>query len=230
MSTPNPVVGQWQPSSLTQSFLRAQSVVLEALSKIATVAVVQVVSCSNSGTVAASGTVVVQPLVNMVNGALQPLSHGQITNVPYWRCQFGPFAIIADPVAGDIGLCLFASRDSSVVKARALGKGLPPNTKPMNPSSPAQYDWSDGFYLGSVMTAAPTNYIRWDGTNLEIVTGGALNITASGGVNINGAQVSANGEVQDAAGIVLGTHEHTAGTLQAPSGGGQVTGDTGAPT
>jgi hypothetical protein len=49
-------------------------------------------------------------------------------------------------------------------------------------------------------------------------------------INLNGAIISSAGEVTDGAGIVLGTHTHPGtGTLVAPSGGGPVSGDTGAP-
>jgi len=54
----------------------------------------------------------VQPLVNQVDGQGNPTQHGIINGVPVFRLQGGANAIIADPVAGDIGLLATASRDN----------------------------------------------------------------------------------------------------------------------
>jgi len=58
-----------------------------------------------------------QVLVNLVTGANISVPHGVISARPYYRAQGGTSGIILDPVVGDIGVMVFASRDSSAVVA-----------------------------------------------------------------------------------------------------------------
>lgn len=85
------------------------------LSKIQTVTLVKVITVAATG-VSPVGTVDVQPLVQMIDGAGNIFDAGQIFSVPYFRLQGGANAVICDPQVGDIGLCAFASRDISSVK------------------------------------------------------------------------------------------------------------------
>ena len=66
-----------------------------------------------------------QPLVSQIDGNGYPASHGKLNNIPYWRFQFGPWAIVADPVAGDIGYMVCADRDSSLA-IKSPGMIVPP--------------------------------------------------------------------------------------------------------
>ncbi len=222
MTAPSGNTGQWSPQSFATDYQATVFMIEQIIARGATCAWVQVVSCSNSGSVSAPGTVTVQPLVNQVAGGGIPVPHGQIAQMPFVRLQGGGSAMIVDPVAGDIGLALFAARDSSLVRKAALGVGLALG-KMFNPGSKRQYSWSDGVYLGGILNGVPTQYVQF------LPNGGGVNIKSAGPVNINGAVISAAGEITDASGIVLGTHQHTPGTYVAPSGGGPITGDSGSP-
>lgn len=228
------IAGQWQPQTFATEYQTWEFLISQAIARMATCAWVQVVSCSNSGAASAVGTVTVQPLVNQMAGAGAPVAHGQITQMPYWRLQGGASAVILDPVAGDIGLALFASRDSSLVRRAALGIGLALG-RLFNPSTARQYDWGDGVYLGGMLNGAPTRWVRFSATGVEIVDPQQITLTAptialngstainlTGPVNANGAQISTAGEVTDAKGVVLGTHVHSGVTTGS--------GDSGPPT
>lgn len=152
-------------------------VIAQQLAKLQTITLVKVVAVSNSGDVSPVGTVDVQPLVNQLTAQRQPIPHGIIHGVPYFRIQGGQNAIIIDPQVGDIGMAAFASRDiSAVVK----------NQGQANPGSFRRFDWADALYLGGFLGAAPTQYVQF--------TGSTLNIVATGTVNVNAPSVKINGK------------------------------------
>jgi hypothetical protein len=199
-----------QPTSAATEFQQLQFFILQKLAQIQTCTLVQVkaVYPPTSGLV---GTVDVLPLVGQVDGAGNLIPHKTIYNRPYSRVQGGTNAIIIDPVANDVGVMVFASRDIS----SAIASGAP-----SPPSSGRKYDFSDGLYLYSLARgAAPAQYIQF------LPSG--INIKTIGNVNINGAIITPAGEVIDAAGKVLGTHEHGPGTYVA--GSTPVTNDSGPP-
>jgi hypothetical protein len=106
----------------------------QALSGIATATVVKVIGINSS---VAPRLVNVQPMVNQIDGNGNPTPQGSLFNLPFIRLQGGTGGIIADPVIGDIGLAVFASRDISLVKrSRALA----------NPGSRRKFDMADGIY------------------------------------------------------------------------------------
>lgn len=163
-------------------------------SDMQTAAIVRVVSCTSSGAVAIAGTVNVLPLVALVDGALKTYPHGVVNNLLYWRMQAGSFAIIADPVAGDIGLAVFANRDTTHVRAAKA---------PAPPGSSRRFSWSDGIYLGGILNAAPTNFIQVQGNNVTVTCTGTLNL--NGTLLINGTPFLA----YKATGVMSGTDEGT---------------------
>jgi hypothetical protein len=229
------IAGAWSPESFANEYMSLVFVISQMIAEGATCAWVQVVSCSNTGGAAAVGTVTVRPVVNQVTAAGTAVPPGEISNIPYLRLQGGSSAVIMDPSPNDFGLAIFAARDSSAALKAAIGTGLAAGAA-VNPGSRRQYSWSDGVYIGGMLNAVPTQYVQMlaGGGGVNIVTPGTVTIqgnqiTLSGPINANGATISAAGEVTDAKGIVLGTHEHSAGTYVAPSGGGPVTGDSGEP-
>ncbi len=233
MSGPG-VYGQWSPQNFATEYQALAFVIQQIVSRGATCAWVQVVSCSNSGAVSAVGTVTVQPLVNQVTGSGQPVPHGTLTQVPYLRLQGGTSAVIIDPLPGDIGLALFASRDSSLVRKAALGIGLALG-KLFNPGSRRQYDWADGAYLGGILNGTPTQYVQISPSGITLSSSQQITLTAptitidgshavniTGAVDANGATISTAGEVTDALGIVLGTHTHSGVTTGSGTSGPPV--------
>lgn len=140
---------------------------------------------------AATKTITVLPLVTQSDGYGKPIAQAVVYNVPYMPIQYGASAILMTPAAGDIGLCVFCHNDVSNVKA---------TKKESLPGSYRKHSHSDAFYMGGVLNAAPTQYIEFTESQINIVTG-QLNITG---------QVKANGKVID--------DTHTHGGVQTGSG------------
>lgn len=122
---------------------------------------VKVVNVDAPGGLALAGTVDVQPLVNQLDGQGQPVPHGVVNDLPYFRAQGGTNAIILDPQVGDIGLCVFADRDSSGVQSARDAA---------NPGSFRRNDMADGFYLGGMLNAVPDQYVMFTEDGISIVS------------------------------------------------------------
>lgn len=137
-----------------------------------------------------AGIVDIQPLVQQIAANNEVIDHGVIHNVPYSRIQGGVNAIIIDPVIGDIGIAIFCSRDiSSVKKSRKIA---PPNSKRL-------HSFSDALYIGGILNATPTRFIKFTDTGITITPQGML--TINGDVTITGTLT--NGTVN------LTTHKHS---------------------
>lgn len=96
-----------------------------------------------------------------------------IYNVPYLRYQAGASAVIMDPEVGDIGLALVAERDITAFK----------NTVQPGPAATArQYSSADALYIGGVLNADPTQWVKFKpgAAGIEIVTPGDLTMNAAG--------------------------------------------------
>lgn len=166
-----------QPSTLWGVYNQLLFVVRQQIAKMQTATIVKVINCSNDGGVSPVGTVDVQILVNQINGQGVPTPHVTMYGLPYLRMQGGANAVILDPQPGDIGIAVFASRDISVVvstKAQA------------NPGSYRQYDFSDGMYLGGLLNAAPSQFVQFSASGINLVSPTAIAITAPSIVAANG--------------------------------------------
>lgn len=155
----------------------------QALRKINTAEPVRVVSVQ-PGAVGPVGMVSVQPLVNLVTGAGDGMAQSTLYQLPYLRIQGGENAVIVDPKAGDIGLAVYAMRDTETVKANRDGKAA-------NPGSARMYSKGDGFYLGGFLNGQPKRYVMVDDTGITLddgqggkleLKGGKLTITAPAGI------------------------------------------------
>jgi hypothetical protein len=175
-----------------------------------------------SGGLGPIGTVDVLPLVSQVNGIGQGTPHKIIYGCPYLRYQGGTSAVILDPAVGDLGLLICCDRDISNVIA-TLTAALPGSLR--------RFNFADGIYVGCAASGiTPSQYVQFlaEAGGINVVSPGEIKLTGSS-INLNGATVSGAGEIQDALGVVLGTHDHTPGTYVAPSGGGPVVGNSGEP-
>ena len=182
--------------------VNAQALLIErmlAQTHTATLVRVAAVSSADDG----SGRVDVQPLVHQVDGAGQIVPHGTVHGLPYVRLQGGTSAIIVDPVAGDIGLAVFASRDISTVKA--TGQAAPPGSGRRN-------SMSDGIYLGGLLNGTPTQTVKMDADGITFTSPTAVTTSAPMLV-INADRVTHDGV------NVGSTHKHTGGRA-----GGDITG------
>lgn len=152
----------------------------------------QVNTCIICKVVARDGAYVdVLPLVTGVSGKGEAVQPTTLYKLPYMRYHAGVAAVILDPVPGDIGLAVFASKDCSNVKVGT--------TEPQQPASFRGNSQANGFYIGGFLNQAPSVFV-------ELTQGGAVNITAPGGVNINGS-VTVSGDVV-ASGKSLVNHTH----------------------
>lgn len=156
--------GQLNPHDYAHEFAQQEFIINQLLGRVFTLKLVKVISCTANGDVAKPGTVNVQPLVNQIDGIGNQQSHGVINKIPYLRWGSGQNAIIADPVAGDLGIMAVFDRDSSSALA-ARGQA--------NPGSNRRFSLSDGVYLGGLPGAAPKLYARFSSDAVEIGFGTA---------------------------------------------------------
>lgn len=166
-------------------------------------------------------TVDVQPMVAQVDGAGNAVDHGIIHGLPVWRLQGGNSAVIVVPAVGDIGLAVFASTDISNVK-RAK--------EPTTPGSFRRFDWADGIYLGGLLNAEPTQFLRMDDSGVTITAADGQPVTINAdSVVVNADTVSMSGDLSVTGSITSGagstfggkafdTHKHSGVT----TGSGQT--------
>jgi len=186
--------GLAKPTTIWGEFNNIAFLVQQALLKMQTATLVRIESCTNNGGLEPVGFVDVTPLVNQIDGQGNSTPHATIYNIPYLRIQGGSSAIILDPKHGDIGVCVFASRDITKVKST---KGQ------ANPGSWRQYNFSDGLYLGGMLNGTPEQYIQFNNTGVTIT---APLVTINANVQVNGSIV-ATGDVTGQ-GTSLHTHKH----------------------
>jgi hypothetical protein len=106
-------------------------------------------------------TVNVQPLVTMLDAKGLPHSYGLLYSLPFVRLQGGNSAIICDPQVNDIGLAIFADRDiTNVIETKAES----------GPNSYRVMSMSDGVYLSGLLNADPTQYIKFNGGFIDILS------------------------------------------------------------
>ncbi len=174
------IQGQATPADFLGNVANLRFAILSEIAKTCGMTLVRVISCTNAGSVAPFGFVDVQPLVNQLDGAGNPTPHGPLHNLIYFRVQGGTSAIILDPVAGDIGVALFADRDiSNVIATQAQS----------NPGSLRRYDMSDGVYFGGTLNAAPTQFIQFAAEGVTICAPTVTvqgNLVVTGDATING--------------------------------------------
>jgi hypothetical protein len=161
--------GRQTPQSGANDYNTLIFTIQQQLLDVQTSMLCQVQAVSNDGGVAAVGFVTVQPMVNQMTGNRQAVPHGPLYNVPYMRLQGGTNAVIMDPVVGDIGLAVFASRDISAVKTAKA---------PANPGSFRVFDYADGLFFGGFLNGTPTQYIRFSASGIDIVSPTATTIEA----------------------------------------------------
>ena len=145
-----------------------------------------------------SGFVDVQPLIYQIAADDSTWLLNTLFRLPFVRLQGGSNAIIIDPVIGDIGIALFASRDISSLKDAAINSA-PDVKNPYKPHSYRSYDMSDGIYIGGILNGTPTQFVQFTDTG--------INITTPGTVHVNG-NLSVSGTITNGS-VNLTTHVHS---------------------
>lgn len=203
------------PADYTSEVGRIQFLIRTALAGLRTAMPVKVIDVTNAGGVSPIGTLTVQPLVNLIDGNNVAWIHQPVYNVPYMRIQGGANAVIIDPQVGDIGIATVCDRDISTVKSAKA---------PSAPGSNRKNDMSDMVYLMTIIGAAPTQYIQFNSSGLNIVSPTKVTITApeidstgvwnhSGNMNVTGnLGVTGTGNFGGNVtgnGVGLNTHHHS---------------------
>ncbi|WP_241364088.1 Gp138 family membrane-puncturing spike protein [Klebsiella pneumoniae] len=189
----NNAEGNRRPNSNSNEFSTLNFVMRQYMAGVRTAVPVIVRGVYIVDDLAEAGRVDVEPLVSQVDGSGNIVPHGVIYDIPYLRLQGGANGIIIDPEAGDIGLAVIADRDVTGVKA----------TKDVSaPGSSRRSHLSDGFYLGGFMNAAPSQYIQFSSSGINIVSPKAItlnapeiNLNARSAVNISAPQIGLDGAV-----------------------------------
>lgn len=192
-----------------QQFLMHQFLMSKAFLTLALVTAV-----SDSGEV-----VSVKPMVDGFTGGGDRIPSGVISGVPVWRLQRGASAVIMPPIAGDIGMIAICDRDITAVKA----------TKDAAlPGSNRTHSYSDAIYLGGVLNAEPSQYVKFSNDGIDIVSplvvqvsGNTVVINAEAKLSLNSPIIEANGQLTQGSGSYAGNATF-GGTITAT---GEVTGN-----
>ena len=146
----------------------------------------------------AVGYVKALPLVNDMDAQGNAIDVAVIPSLPYFRLQGGKVAIITDPIIGDIGIAVFAQKDTSNVVA---------GTKdPVQAGTFRKFSMSDGWYIGGFLNQNPETF-------LQLNQNGTAVLTANNGITINGditlyGGIVATGDIKGN-GHSLSNHTHT---------------------
>jgi hypothetical protein len=157
-----------QPGDYAGDWNGERSRIHGQLAKLQTAIPVEVMAVHGGG-LAPVGYVDVRPLVSQIGGDGSSVPHGLLTNLPYNRLQGGTNAVVIDPAVGDIGIAVFASRDISSVK-NARGAAAPGSWR--------MHSHSDGMYIGGILNAAPTQYIKFDSSGITVYSPQAVTVQA----------------------------------------------------
>lgn len=214
-NTPGGYAGPRDDSTDGSEFNVFSFMIKQMVGRMSTSTMVQVKAVYGGG-LGPIGLVDVIPLVHTVDGFGKTIPHGTVYRLAYGRVQAGLNAIILDPVVGDVGVCVFADRDISTVKAVGANAGPVPGSPP---GSKRRFDFADGIYLmmaSSKSSQLPTQYIRFLPAGGGIVIKSPGNVTINGTVTITpGGDIGATGYVKAGVGtgdqVGLQTHTHTQG-------------------
>lgn len=163
--------------------------------QVHTAEVVRVTAVDAGGPGAAAGYVDVLPLVCRTDGWNNTVRPATLFRLPYSRIQGGVAALVIDPVPGDIGLAVFAKRDSSNV---AQGQ-----EEPVPPGSFRVFDQADGFYIGGFLNKAPEIWLELTQDHTAtlhapqevIVNTTNATINASGKTTVNSPETECTGNL-----------------------------------
>lgn len=145
--------GQNEPTSANTEHNMVAFQIAQALKAVSTATICKVTKCTSQGSVGPIGKVNILPMVDMVDGIMQASQHVDVLELPYLRMQSGSKAIIMDPKEGDLGLVVFADRDTSAVRK---------NKKQSSPGSARRFNMADGMYVGTVLSSGnPTSYVQF---------------------------------------------------------------------
>jgi hypothetical protein len=159
----------------------------------------------------------VQLLVDMITEDGQTFPQGTVFKAPYMRAQGGANAVILDPEPGDLGICVFASRDISPIKSNPESAR---NRKPSpgaQPGSKRMFSLSDAMYVGGLLNGAPTQFVQFSAAGIVVKSPTKVTLQAPE-IDLIGAVVQTGGDVTmaqalDVQGNITTPAEVTAGNI-----------------
>lgn len=177
------------PEDSSSDYALRQFQIDRTLARVRTMVLVKVISVKGgAGAIAKPPMVAVQPLVKLIDGQGNSSSHGTINNVPVFRYGAGTFAVICDPIVGDIGWCAIADRDISAVKSTGAEA---------TPGSRRMFDLADAVYMGSLLSGVPDQYVTFTANGMKMADKNNNTIVMeSDGIKINGLLINQSGQVQ----------------------------------
>ena len=208
--------GQLTPEDQASDYGVIAFICRQLINKLSTTMPVQIVSVTNNGELTAVGSVDVQPLVSLLDGAGNASQHGVVHGIPYFRLQGGTNAIIVDPVVGDIGFIVCADHDISSVKGAK---------SQANPGSRRRYSLADGIYIGGILNGVPEQYIQFnsDGITAADSNSNKIQMTSSGVTvtDSNGNTITMNAQGITLAGtnVIISGNLQLGGSVEAVGGG-----------
>ena len=144
----------------------------------------------------------VKPMVEGFTGSGERIPKSEIYGVPVWRLQRGASAVIMPPVVDDIGLIAICDRDISSVKS---------TRESALPGSNRTHNYADAIYLGGVLNADPSQYVKFSNDGIDIVSPLLLSIeapsieaNASSSFMVNSPSIVLNGQVSQGDGSFAG--------------------------
>lgn len=161
--------GMQKPNSATNEFNALSFLITQIINGRNIATLVKVVAVNSEGGLAIAGTVDVIPMVNQLDGQGNAVPHGTVNDIPYYRMQGGANAVIMDPQVGDIGICVFADRDISSVRA---------NKAASNPGSLRRSDMADGMYIGGMLNGVPSQYMMFTEDGIKLFSPTKINLDA----------------------------------------------------
>lgn len=131
-------------------------------------------------------TVDVLPLVTQTDQSGAMIDNSTIFGCPVFRLQRGASAIIMDPVPGDIGMIAVCDQDTSLARK---------SREQSVPGSKQRHSKSDALYLGGFLNAQPSEFVRFNGNQIDIVTPGQLTVNAPSGVTMTTPELHVTGNI-----------------------------------
>lgn len=144
------------------------------------------------------GYVKAKPLVNNMDAQGNAVDVPIIPSLPYFRLQGGKVAIITDPIVGDIGIAVFAQKDTSNVVAGT--------SEPVQAGTFRKFSMSDGWYIGGFLNQNPETFLQLNQNGTAVLTANS-GVTINGNVTVNGT-ITSTGDIRGN-GHSLSNHTHT---------------------
>jgi len=197
------------PADVADDYSALVFIVQQLMGRMATCTLVRVKACTNAGGITQAGTVDLQLLVDQVAGDNTTVPAGTVFKAPYVRLMGGSNAVILDPEPGDLGICVFASRDISAIR-KAPDAALTRQPSPgAPPGSARSFNYADALYVGGWHNGADImQYVQLSAAGVKVVSPTAITLQAPT-ITLDGDVIGTQGAVFTDDVVAEGTSVHT---------------------